>query len=68
MNWEVALLTLLAFTGLMVYLVLIWKLHNVVEKRFGGPASFLVWVIGAVGVPVAIGLGVLVAWIQSTGH
>ena len=68
MDWEFALWGFLGFTGLMVYEVLVWKLQTAVDKRFGDTASFLVWMIGAVGVPVAIGMGVLVAWIQSTGH
>ena len=65
MNWEVALLTLLGFTGLMIYMVLLWKFHLVIAKRFNDTAAFLVWMIGGAGVLVAGGAGVLAAGIAS---
>ena len=66
MDWEFALGVFLGFTGLIVYEVLVWKLHETVDERFGFTASFLVWMIGGAGVPVAIAFGAIVA--ATSGH
>ena len=66
MDWEFALWGFLGFTGLMVYEVLVWKLHTALGKRFGDTTSFLVWMIGGAGVPGAIAFGAVVA--VMSGH
>ncbi len=50
MDWEVALVA----AGFVIYLALVWKIQSMVEDRFGGRAGFAVWMIGSVGMLMAL--------------